>query len=51
MCGEVEVSVGAENAEVVEVVSGTAVVSICILELAEVVEGSDLFKGDLPDDI
>ncbi len=42
-----EIGVGGEDAEVVEVVGSTAVVSVRVLEFAKVVERGDLFEGDL----
>ena len=47
MGGDGKIGVGGQNAEVVEVVSGTTVVSVRVLEFAEVVEGGDLLKSDL----
>ena len=40
--GGEKICVGGEDAEVVEVVSGTGVVAVCVLELAKGVEGGDL---------
>ena len=47
MGGEVQVGVGGEDPEMVEVVGGTGIVAVGILELAEVVEGRYLFEGNL----
>lgn len=45
--GGVEIGVSGENAEVVEIVSGAAVVPVRVLELAKVVKSGYLFKGEL----
>ena len=45
--GDGEIGVGREDAEVVEVICGARVVSVRVLELAEVVECGDLFERDL----
>lgn len=47
MRGHVEVLVCGEYTEVVQVVGGTTVISVCILELAEVVQSVDLFESYL----
>ena len=47
MGGGVEVVVGGEDSEVVKVVCGTAVISVRILELTEVVQCGDLFQCQL----
>ena len=43
----IEVVVGREYAEAVEVLCGTAVISVRILELTEVVSCGDLFQSQL----
>ena len=45
--GHGHLGVGGEDAEVVEVVGSAAIVSVRVLELAEVVECGDLFERDL----
>ena len=45
--GDGEIGVGREDAEVVEVICSARVVSVRVLELAEVVECGDLFERDL----
>lgn len=45
MGGGVEVGVGREDAEVVEVVCRAAVVAVGVLELTKVVERRDLFQS------
>lgn len=47
MGGDVEVIIGGQDTEVVEIISCTTVVSVCILELSKGVQGVDLLKGDL----
>ena len=47
MCRRVEVDVGGEDAEVVQIVGGTAVVSVRVLEFSKVVECGDLLERDL----
>ena len=47
MGGDGEIGVGGEDAEVVEVVGGAAVVSVRVLKLAKVVERGDLVERDL----
>ena len=47
MGGDGEIGVSGEDAEVVEVIGGTAVVSVRVLELAKVVEGCDLLERNL----
>ena len=43
----IEVVVGEQYAEVVEIVCGTAIISVRILELTKVVQCSDLFQSQL----
>ena len=47
MRGGVEILVGREDAEVIEVVRGAGIVPVRVLELAEVVERVDLLEGYL----
>ena len=47
MCGCVQVHVGGEHAKVVEVVRGTRIVPIRVLELAKVVQRGYLLEGEL----
>ena len=47
VCGDCKFRVGREDTEVVEVVGSAAIVSVRVLELAEVVECGDLLKRDL----
>ncbi len=47
MRGYREIWVGGKDAEVVEVVGGATVVSVGILELAEIVQSVDLLQGYL----
>ena|SRR5277367_6652162 len=43
MCGSVQIVIGRENAEVVEIICCSAIVTVCILELSKVVKRGDLF--------
>ena len=47
MSGCVEISISGKNSEVVEIISSSTVVAVCVLKLAKVVQGSDLFKSKL----
>jgi hypothetical protein len=47
VCGSVKIVVCGKDAEVVEVVCGTAVISVCILELTKVVQSGNLFQCQL----
>jgi hypothetical protein len=45
-----EVCVGREDAEVIKVVGGAAVVAVGVLELTEIVEGGYLIESELTDE-
>ena len=43
----IEISIGGEHSEVIEIISSSAVVAVCVLELTKVVQGSNFFKSEL----
>ena len=45
--GDVQVRVGGEDAEVIEVVRGARIVPASVLELSKVIQGGYLFEGEL----
>ena len=50
MRGDGQLWVSGKDTEVVEVVGSSAIIAVGVLELTKVIQGVDLFKGDLQSD-